>query len=120
MSSLRRQKLAPSEVIAVIPVNVPYGSKMSWVPQFPLTSTLINTNITQLDFTITNSNGVPLDFQGINWSMTLYCTEEEDSSKYQFEDTGTLATPFQLQANQLDAGSYMQERRSRKRANFSS
>lgn len=119
MSSLRRQKLAPSEVIAVIPVNAPYGSKMSWVPQFPLTSTLINTNITQLDFTITNSNGVPLDFQGINWSMTLYCTEEEDSSKYQFEDTGTLATPFQAQANQLDAGSYMQERRSRKRANFS-
>ena len=50
MSSLRKQKLAPSEVIAVIPINAPFGTKMSWVPQFPLTSTLINTNITPIGF----------------------------------------------------------------------
>ena len=108
-------KLAPSEVIAVIPLNCTYGQKMSWVPQFPLTSILKNTNITQLDFRLTNSNGELVDFQGLDWSMTLFCQEDQDSSPYEFENTGTLATPYQSQQNNLNAGSYLQERRLRKR-----
>lgn len=117
-SSIARSKLAPSDVIAVIPINVPYGSKMSYVPQFQLKSTLINTNITQLDFRITNSNNELLDFQGINWSLTMFAQEEEDTSRYQFEALGTSVTPFQIQQNQKSGTSYMEERVARKRRNL--
>lgn len=115
-SSLNQGKLAPSEVIAVIPLNVPYGSKMSWQPPFPLTSFLKNTNITQLDFRITNSNGELLDFHGLDWSITFFCSEEADTSAVEYETSGTVATPYQVVANNMNAGSYMQERRTRRRA----
>lgn len=113
LSSINRQPLTPSDVIAVIPINVSFGSKMSWVPNFQITATLLNTNITHLDFTLTNSNNELLDFNGINWSMTLYCQEEEDESRYQQEANGSIATPFAYSKNLLDAGAYMQESHNR-------
>lgn len=119
-SSTSKSKLAPSDVIAVIPLNVPFGSKMSWVPQFQLSSLLLNTNITQLDFTLTNSNGELLDFQGTNWSITFFCSEEEDESRVQFENQGTLATPLQLQHSFSSGSGYMEERVNRKRNKFTS
>jgi len=115
MSSIGKGPLAPSDVIAVIPLNASYGQKMSWVPNFQLTATLNNTNISVLNFYLTNSNGVLLDFNGINWSMTLSCTEEDDESKLQQEDNGVNPTPFHLQG-QLDNGvNYMQESLFRKK-----
>lgn len=114
-ASFSKSKLAPSDVVAVIPLNVSFGAKMSWAPEFQLTSTLINTNISQLDFTLTNSVGELLDFQGSNWSITFFCAEEEDSSRLQFENQGTLATPLQLQNSFTSGTSYMQERAQRKR-----
>lgn len=119
-ASTSKSKLAPTDVIAVIPLNVPFGAKMSWVPQFQLSSLLLNTNITQLDFTLTNSNGELLDFQGANWSITFFCSEEEDESRVQFENQGTLATPLQLQNSFTSGSAYMQERVNRKRGKFTS
>ena len=113
LSSTNRLPLSSSDVIAVIPINVSFGSKMSWVPNFEITATLLNTNITQLDFTLTNSNNELLNFNGINWSMTLHCQEEMDESKFQQEDTGTLATPFQFSKNLLSGTSYMEESHNR-------
>jgi hypothetical protein len=113
LSSLNREPLAPSNVIAVIPVNVSFGSKMSWVPNFQMNAQLNSTNITHLTFTLTNSNNEPLDFNGINWSMTLFCQEEDDESRYKQDSSGTLSTPFSYSANLLDAGSYMQESHNR-------
>ena len=117
-ASVYQQKVAPNDIIAVIPVDQPFGNKVSWVPPVPLTSTLVNTNITQLDFRFTNSNNEELDFQGINWSMSLYCYEEEDTSRYQFENLGTTATPFQILQNQISGTSYLEERVARKRRNM--
>jgi len=119
-SSTSKSKLAPTDVIAVIPLNVPFGSKMSWVPQFQLSSLLLNTNITQLDFTLTNSNGELLDFQGTNWSITFFCSEEEDESRVQYENQGTLATPLQLQHSFTHGNTYMEERVNRKRSKLTS
>lgn len=48
MSGAKNNPLAAGDVIAVIPVNVPFGDKMSFVPNFALSSYLINTNITQV------------------------------------------------------------------------
>lgn len=117
-ASVNQAKVAPNDIIAVIPVDQPFGSKISWVPPVPLTSTLVNTNITQLDFRFTNSNNELLDFQGVNWSMSLYCYEEEDTSRYQFENLGTTATPFQILQNQISGTSYLEERVARKRRNI--
>ena len=100
LSSTNQSSLSPADVIAVIPINVPFGSKMSFIPNTPLTAYMLNTNISQLDFTLTNSNNELLDFHGSNWSITLSCFEEIDESKYQYEDSGTIATPFQL-TNQM-------------------
>ena len=100
LSSTNQSSLAPNDVIAVIPLSVPFGDKMSFIPNTPLVGTLLNTNISQLDFRITNSNNELLDFNGQNWSLTLYCQEHPDESKVEYEDTGTLATPFQL-TNQM-------------------
>lgn len=96
LSSTNLGPLAASDVIAVIPLNVTFGQKMSYIPAVPLSGNLLNTNISQLDFVITNSNGALLDFHGVNWSMTLNCEEQLDESKFQQQDGGTPATPFQL------------------------
>lgn len=111
MAGAKNNPLAPGDVIAVIPVNVPFGDKMSFVPNFQLSSYLINTNITQLNFRMTNSNGEPLDFKNINWAMTLFVEEEDDTSRIQAENgpVTNQATPYQI-GGDLNAGAYMQSR----------
>ena len=111
MSGAKNYPLAPSDTIAVIPINVPFGDKMSFVPNFPLESYLINTNVTQLNFRMTNSNNELVDFQGIDWAMTLYIQEEEDKSRMQAENgvAGNINTPYRL-GSDLSGGAHMEQR----------
>ena len=110
-SAIGRAPMAPNDVVAVIPINVAFGEKMSFVPNFPLDCFLMNTNITQLEFRMTNSNNVPLDFHGINWGLTMFCEEMQDESRLQLEDNPDGATPDILSMGRvMDAGSYMEGR----------
>ncbi len=111
-SSYSKQPIGPNDVIAVIPVSVPFGTKMQWSPQFPLHAYLLNTNVQQLEFRMTNSNNELLNFNGIDWSMTLFCEEEIDESRLELENGGTFNNPLQINAN-LNAGSQMEERGNR-------
>ena len=111
-SSTYKLPISPGDVIAVIPVSVPFGQKMQWSPQFPLHAFLNNTNIQQLDFRLTNSNNELLNFNGVDWSMTLFCEEEFDTSRVEVETGGTFSNPLQITSNQT-AGAQMQERGSR-------
>lgn len=111
-SSYSKQPIGPNDVIAVIPVSVPFGTKMQWSPQFPLHAYLLNTNVQQLEFRLTNSNNELLNFNGIDWSMTLFCEEEIDESRLELENGGTFNNPLQINAN-LNAGSQMEERGNR-------
>ena len=111
-SSYSKQAVGPNDVIAVIPVSVPFGTKMQWNPQFPLHAYLLNTNVQQLEFRMTNSNNELLNFNGIDWSMTLFCEEEIDESRLELENGGTFNNPLQINAN-LNAGSQMEERGNR-------
>lgn len=120
MSGAKNYPLAPSDTVAVIPINVPFGEKMSFVPNFPLESYLINTNVTQLNFRMTNSNNELLDFQGIDWAMTLFIQEEEDKSRLQAENNpvGNMNTPYRL-GSDLSGGAQMENRlRAQKRQAF--
>jgi hypothetical protein len=118
MSGILKQPLSPGDVIAVVPINVPFGDKVSFVPNFPLISYLRNTNIAQLTFRMTNSNNQPLDFNGIDWSMTVFCEEVPDESKVQLEDNpGNLPTPF-FQGSDRMAGMQMQQRVKKARSNM--
>lgn len=104
MSGILKQPLTPSDVVAVVPINVPFGEKVAYIPNFPLTCYLRNTNISQLTFRMTNSNNQPLDFNGIDWSMTVFCEELPDDSKLQTQDNpGNLPTPFQLGSEQTNS-----------------
>jgi hypothetical protein len=96
MSSQGRSPLSPNDVVCVVPVSVAYGEKMSFVPNFPLESYLVNTNITQLRFRMTNSNNEELDFKGINWSLTMYCEEVDDEARIAAENgpPGNLPQTF--------------------------
>jgi hypothetical protein len=117
-SGQQKSPLAPNDVIAVIPVTATFGEKMAFIPNFPLSAYLINTNITQLQFVLTNSNNQLLDFNGVDWAMTIFCEEVLDESRLQAENNtgGTFNTPFQIQGEPA-AGSRMFERIKRYRAN---
>lgn len=117
MSGILKQPLCPTDVVAVVPINVPFGDKVSFVPNFPLISYLRNTNIAQLTFRLTNSNNQPLDFNGIDWAMTMFCEEMPDDSKIQLEDNpGNMPTPYQL-GSDLPAGAQMQQKFKQARKN---
>ena len=118
MSGILKQPLTPGDVIAVIPINVAFGEKVSFVPNFQLTAYLRSTNIAQLTFRLTNSNNQLVDFNGIDWAMTIFCEEVPDESKVQLEDNpGNMPTPFQLGSN-LPAGAQMEQRFKRARENM--
>jgi hypothetical protein len=85
LSGSQRLPLSPSDVVAVVPVNAPFGEKVSFVPNFPLDSYLINSNINEMTFRMTNSSNVDLDFNGIDWSLTLYIEELNDESRIDLE-----------------------------------
>jgi len=117
-SSIGRAPNAPNDVVAVIPINVEFGQKMSYIPQFPLECYLMNTNITQLQFRMTNSNNILLDFKGIDWGLTMYCEEMVDESRAQLEDNPDGVRPDVNQLGRyLNAGNYMEGRLKRQKQN---
>lgn len=116
LSAIGKAPNAPNDVVAVVPVTVEFGLKNSFIPNFPLEAYLMNTNITQLQFRITNSNNVLLDFHGVDWSMTMFCEEMIDESRQELENNPDGAQPDAfLFGRQMDAGGYMQARLKRQR-----
>lgn len=112
LSGIQRAPLAPSDVVAVIPVNSPFGEKVSFVPNFPLDSYLANSNVNELEFRMTNSNNQELDFNGIDWSLTLYVEELNDESRIDLE-RGIPSNPISLYSagfNQMESTAPMQKR----------
>jgi hypothetical protein len=109
LSGISKSPLQPNDVVCVVPINVAYGEKMSFIPQFPLESFLLNTNITQLNFRMTNSNNEPLDFHGINWSLTMFCEEVDDDARIQAENTPLGALPSTFYAG--GSNSYAMQQR---------
>lgn len=115
-SAMGKAPMAPNDVVAVVPINVEFGLKMSYIPNFPLECFLVNTNITQLQFRMTNSSNVPLDFHGINWSLTMYCEEMEDESRQQLEDNPGGGRPDVFNyGNTMPAGAFMEGRLKRQK-----
>jgi hypothetical protein len=112
-SSTAREALAPSDVIAVIPVDATFGSKQTYQPPVTLESFLNNTNIVQLEFRLTNSNDELLNFNGVDWSLVLKCDEVEVATDNQLSTSGFLNTPFQDQLNVLE-GTALQQLRATK------
>lgn len=110
-SSQGRAPQAPNDVVAVIPISCEFGQKMSYIPNFPLECFLQNTNITQLQFRMTNSNNIPLDFHGIDWQLTMFCEEMEDSSRLQLEDNPDGGQPDAFNySNVMRSGGFMEQR----------
>lgn len=113
LASTSFQPLAPSDVIGVVPVDVPFGSKGTWQPPVPLESYISNTNIVNLDFRLTDSANRLLDFNGLDWSMVFNCTEVDVLPPN--EVGGTINTPFQDQLAVLEGTAQAQTRTMRKR-----
>ena len=109
-ASTNKQPLAPSDTIAVIPVDVAYAEKQTFMPQFPISCALNNTNITQLDFVLTNSKNELLDFNGVDWSAVMSVTMQDIPV---LDDPGTFNTPFQAQLNVLEGTATSEVRRKR-------
>jgi hypothetical protein len=113
LASTNFQPLAPSDVIGVVPVDVPFGSKGTWQPPVPLDSYITNTNIVNLDFRLTDSANRPLDFNGLDWSMVFNCQEVDVLQP--LTQGGTINTPFQDQLATLEGTAQAQTRSMRKR-----
>jgi len=112
LSGVSRGPMAPSDVVAVIPVNAPFGEKVSFVPNFPLDSYLANSNISELEFRMTNSSNMEVDFNGIDWSLTLYVEELNDESRIDLE-RGIPSNPISLYSAgfaQMESTAPMQKR----------
>jgi hypothetical protein len=63
-----------SKIIAKIPVTVNSGGTIKYTAIIPLTTQLLfndSVNLTQLNFSLTKRNNVPLDTNNRNWSFTL-------------------------------------------------
>lgn len=119
-SAIGKAPNAPNDVVAVIPINVAFGEKMSYIPNFPLECFLMNTNITQLQFRMTNSNNIPLDFKGIDWGLTMYCEEMVDESRAQLEDNPDGVRPDVTQLGRyLNTTGYMEGRLKRQKQQIS-
>jgi hypothetical protein len=112
-SSSQRQKLAPSDVICVIPVDVVFGSKQTYQPPVILDAFLSNTNVTNLEITLTDSNNTELDFNGVDWSMVLKCEEVDVDTMNALAQQGLFNTPFQDQLQLLE-GTARQEIRAKR------
>lgn len=115
LSSSNFQPLAPSDVIAVVPVDVPFGSAQSYQPPVTLVAYLTNTNIVNLGIQLTNAAGTLLDFNGMDWSMVLKCEEVDIISMAEQNTSGTLNTVFQAQLAQMESTAPSQVRMTRHR-----
>ena len=114
VSSVDFGPLCPSDVIAVVPVEVEFGFKQNYLPPNPIVTFLENTNIVNLEITLTDAFGRELDFNGVDWSITLYCQEVSKEEPAALQGSGTLRTPFQDQLQSLEGTAFMEERVRRK------
>ena len=117
LSSIYFQPLAPSDVIAVIPVEVEFGFKQSYQPPNPLSSFLNNTNITHLEITLSDSKGELLNFHGVDWSLTLFVTESDAVAPSALAKEGNFNTPFQDQLATLE-GTHQAEIKKKRQITF--
>lgn len=101
-SSTAKAKLAPSDVICVIPVDVVFGSKQTFQPPTILDAFLNNTNVTNLEILLTDNNNQEIDFNGVDWSMVLKCEEVDVDTTQALNQQGLLNTPFQDQLQLLE------------------
>lgn len=111
LSSTDFNPLAPSDVIAVVPVEVEFGFKQNYQPPNPLTSYLSNTNVDRLDINLTDARGRDLNFNGVDWSMTFFITEVDAMSDAALNSTGSFNTPFQDQIATLEGTASSQYKR---------
>ena len=111
LSSTQFQPLAPSDVIAVVPVEVEFGFKQTYQPPNPLTSYLSNTNVQQLDIDLTDAKGQALNFNGVDWSMTFFITEVDAMSNVALNSSGNYNTPFQDQLATMEGTAMAQNKR---------
>jgi len=110
LSSTNFQALAPSDVICVVPVDVPFGSAQSFQPPVTLVAYLTNVNISVLDIQLTNAAGVLLDFNGLDWSMVLKCEEVDILNEVDQNVNGTFNTVYQDQLRQMESTAPQQVR----------
>jgi hypothetical protein len=113
LASTEYQPLSPSDVIAVIPIEAEFGHAQSYLPPNPLTSYLNNTNISVLTVELKDPRGRLLDFNGVDWSMTLFCTESDVATPDTLAKGGAFNTPFQDQLAALEGTAQAEEKKRR-------
>lgn len=118
LSSTQLQPLAPSDVIAVIPVEVEFGFKQNYQPPNPLTSYLSNTNVNQLDMELTDAKGRTLNFNGVDWSCTFFVSEVDAMNNSALNKAGNFNTPFQDQLSQMEGTAQAQHKRQQREIIF--
>lgn len=112
--SLNKSVYYSADVIAVIPIAVEYGIKQQYDPNMTLLNLLTSQNTDRLDFILTNSNNELLDFNGVDWSMSLVVQEIDDpAASGNFDTTGTFPVPLQTQQNNLQSLSQSVETQNR-------
>jgi hypothetical protein len=79
-----------------------FGSTQTYQPPVILDSFLNNTNVTNLEITLTDSNDNELDFNGVDWSMVLKCEEVDVDTANAMAQQGLFNTPFQDQLQLLE------------------
>lgn len=117
LSSVYFQSLAPADVIAVVPVEVEFGFKQNYQPPNPLVSFLNNTNISVLEMRLTDAKDRPLNFQGVDWSMTMFVSEQEAAVPASSAASGDYNTPFQDQLATME-GTAQQEIKAKRKITF--
>jgi hypothetical protein len=79
-----------------------FGSKQTFQPPTILDAFLNNTNVTNLEIVLTDSNDQEIDFNGVDWSMVLKCEEVDVDTTQALNQQGLLNTPFQDQLQLLE------------------
>jgi hypothetical protein len=97
---------------------VEFGFKQNYQPPNPLTSYLSNTNVNQLDIELKDAKGQALDFNGVDWSCTLFITEVDAMNNTQLNSSGNFNTPFQDQLSQLEGTAQAQHKRQQREIIF--
>jgi hypothetical protein len=114
-SSTNFRPLQPSDVIAVIPIDTPFGGVQTYQPPLTLNAYLRNTNIVNLGIELTNSAGELLDFNGLDWSMVLKCEELDVMSNVEMNTNGTMNTVYQDEMANLESTAHSEVRIKRHR-----
>ena len=72
--------LSQSDVLAIVPVDAQYGEQINFVVQNWIPAYNDKLNLNQLNIDIVNERGQFVDFQGVNWDMTLIITFAANSN----------------------------------------